>query len=372
MAANELTRKIITRLGKVKLLILLVGIGIGALLYTYAKGKPTLYTSRASVFPLTASNESSMSSSALGSILGISDAPKSFSNEASINIVELATSRRTREAVATTPVPTMGNKTVAVLLIESYNKYKTSLQPPMVIPKEDTVLAALGGEMLKAFITAKINKNGILELTFSNNEYNLISPVSYILIDKISQFYKDLKVKKARFDYDFTVRKMDSLQHVLNTYDKRAIHMANTTLFVPNERIEFTIPKENLISDKERVLRQRDASANNREEALWRLQKVTPIIETLDKPDPPFEQQRPSAMLFGFIGFMAGCFLGAILFLGDILYKYVNREIKDAVFGDETVVAEDMSTSTTVAPAEGTVLETTTVNTTSSSNTSVS
>ena len=349
MTTIELTRKIFTRLGKVKLLIIAVGLIMGALLYLYAKKKPIIYTSRASVFPLTAGNDNSGASSLLSTLTGLSDAPKSFSQEASINIVELATSRNTREAVAMERVPNMGNKTIAQLLIESANKYKSMFSQDMKMPNNDTTLAAIGGNILRAGITAKINKNGILELTFSNPEYHLISPVSYILIDKISQFYKDLKVKKARFDYNFTIAKMDSLQRVLNTYDRRAIHMANTTLFVPTEKIEYTIPKENLISDKERVLRQRDASANNKEEALWRLQKVTPIIETLDKPDPPFDQSGSSAMLFSFIGFLVGCFLGTLIFVGDILYKYINAEINDAVFGDKEVVTETVTTSTEVS-----------------------
>lgn len=51
----------------------------------------------------------------------------------------------------------------------------------------------------------------------------------------------------------FTMRKLDSLNMVLDTYDKRAVSMANTTMFVPGEKIEYTIPKENLITDKESV-----------------------------------------------------------------------------------------------------------------------
>ncbi|MEP6711147.1 MAG: hypothetical protein ABJA37_01965 [Ferruginibacter sp.] len=352
MTTIELTRKIFTRLGKVKLLIVVLGLLVGALLFIYAKNKPVTYTSRASVFPLTASNDNSGASSLLSSLTGLSDAPKSFSQEASINIVELATSRNTRDAVAMERLPQMGNKRIATLLIESANKYKPPFTKDIKLPLNDTLLEAVGGTMLKAAITAKINKNGILELTFSNSEYNLITPVSNVLIDKISQFYKDLKVKKARFDYNFTVNKMDSLQDVLNTYDRRAIHMANTTLFTPTEKIEYTIPKENLISDKERVLSQRNGAANNREEALWRLQKVTPIIETLDKPDPPFDQNSSSPVLYSFIGFLAGCILGALLFVADILYKYINAEINDAIFGDKEVVTKTITataeTSTTL------------------------
>jgi hypothetical protein len=349
----ELTRKIVRRLGKLKLLILLAGIVLAGVLFLYAKRIPVVYTAKASVFPLTASNDNSGASSLLSTLTGVSDAPKSFSQEASINIVELATSRTTREAVAMERVPELGNKRIAELLIESMNKTKSFLAASTKEPKNDTTLRAIGGTIIRDGMTAKINKNGILELTFSSTDKDIISPISYILIDKISQFYKDLKVKKARFDYDFTVRKMDSLNVVLDSFDRKAIHMANTTLFVPEERIEFTIPKENLINDKGRVVRQRDAAANNREEALWRWQKVTPIIETLDKPDAPFEEKRSSAVMFAVMGFILGCFLSCILLVADIIYKYINAEINNAVFGGEAAeaVAETNASATTTTTA---------------------
>jgi hypothetical protein len=352
LTTTELTRKIFIRLGKVKFLVLLIGVAFAVLLFLYAKKQPIIYTSRASVFPLTAGSDNSGANSLLSTLTGLSDAPKSFSQEASINIVELATSRNTRDAVAMERLPKFGNKYIAQLLIESANKYKSAFEKEIKIPSNDTALEAIGGSILKASLNAKINKNGILELTFSNADYQLISPVSYVLINKISQFYRDLKVKKAQGDYDFTVRKMDSLQEVLNAYDKRAIHMANTTLFTSPDKIEFTIPKENLISDKGRVLRQRDASANNKEEALWRLQKVTPIIETLDKPEAPFDTTSPSALMYGFVGFLLGCFVSIALLVSDILYKYINTEINDAVFGDKeesaAVVVNSSEVSTTL------------------------
>ncbi|MEO7265675.1 MAG: hypothetical protein ABIW38_12210, partial [Ferruginibacter sp.] len=166
-------------------------------------------------------------------------------------------------------------------------------------------------------------------------------------IEKIGQFYKDLKVKKAQIDYNFTVRKMDSLQSVLNVYDRRAIGMNNTTLFVPNEKIEYSIPKENLINQKTRVLGQFNGSANNREEALWRLQKVTPIIEILDKPDPPFDITKPSSILFGILGFIGGIVLFTFLLIAPILYRFAKAEIYRTVFVEGTI-SETTSTSANV------------------------
>jgi hypothetical protein len=284
-----------------------------------------------------------MANSALSSILGLTDAPKSFSQEATINIVELAQSRNTRESVVMERLPETGNKRIAELLIDSYNKTKSLFAKPIEKPANDAMLAAIGGDILKNNMTAKINKNGIMEINFSSTNEALVSPVSYILIEKISQFYKDLKIKKAKLDYDFTIRKIDSLEDVLQVFDRRAVRMSNTTLFVPSDRLQYQIPKENLVSEKDRVMRQRDASANNREEALWRLQKVTPIIATLDKPDPPYEISKPSSLMYGLIGGFAGAVLAVFILISGLLYKYAKVEMYKAIFGEGS--AEQVSTT---------------------------
>jgi hypothetical protein len=150
-----------------------------------------------------------------------------------------------------------------------------------------------------------------------------------------------MKIKKARKDYDFTLKKVDSLQAILDVYDKQAIHMNNTTLFVPISKIEYSIPKENLVSAKERVMRQRDAAANNKEEALWRLQKATPIIATLDKPEPPFDEIRTSGVSFGLIGFLLGAFLIVVFLTVPFLIEYVKAEANKAIFGSEEITQNE-------------------------------
>lgn len=346
MTNRELIKNIFLRISRLKFLLLIAGIIMAALLYLYAKRIPPVYSARATVFPLNATPDNSGATNALSSMLGLSETPKSFSQEASINIVELAQSRNTREAVALQRLPEKGNKTIAELLIDNYNKTRSYFAPAIKVPADAAALAATGGNIIKGGFFAKINKNGILEINFSSNDKDLITPVSYVFIDKISEFYKDLKIRKAKLDYDFTLRKIDSLETVLNSYDKRAVHMSKTTLFVSPERIEYQIPKENLVNEKDRVLRQRDASANNREEALWRLQKVTPIIAILDKPDPPYDMSKPSAMIYACIGFFIGILLAAVISISGILYRYAKYEAKKAIFGPTETVEPNVTTTT--------------------------
>lgn len=166
-------------------------------------------------------------------------------------------------------------------------------------------------------------------MVFSSSNEKLITPTSLILIDKISQFYKELKIKKAQFDFNFTQKKVDSLEMVLRKYDNQRINLNNTTLFVQPGKLQYIVPRENLENNKLLVLAQRNGAASNREEALWRKQKVTPIIEILDAPEPPFDVNKPSNILYAGGGFVLGCILFSLLLISGILYKYLNNTVQN-------------------------------------------
>ena len=332
MNTKELILGILNRLYKYKLVIVSVGILCGLTLFVYTKKQKPGYTAKATVFPLTNTSESSLTANTLSGILGLADAPKSFSNDAAINIIELASSRFVRESVSCERLPAFNNKTVAELLINDFNENKSLFTKDMKVPADSLSKATTGAELLKPSIAAKMSKNGVLELYFSHSNKNLITPISYALIDKISQFYIDLKIKKAKADYEFTVEKIDSLERIINNVDRRAIRLQNTTLFAP-DRLEYDIPKERVNSDKQRYVRQRDISLNNQEEALWRLQKLTPIISVLDKPTEPFEVSKKSAWMYAVAGLVGGCLIAAFLLVSGLLVHYAKSEIRESLLG---------------------------------------
>lgn len=328
----ELIRQLLKRLKKFSWVILLIAAGFGGFFYFMAKQSVLLYTSKATVFPLNSSSDNTVSSSTISNILGLSDAPKSFSGEASINIVELATSRRTREAVAMEKIPSMHNKMVSELLIEENNNHTGFMQNEKLKPPRDSLqLINLGSNLLRGGFQSKINKNGILELYFTNSNEQIVREVSYIFIDKLSSFYIDLKKKKAEIDYEFAVKKADSLLNVLNGLDKRAIALDETTFFTNEELQRYSLPKQNLAQDKSTVQSQYYYAVNNREAAAYKLQKETPIIEPLDKPEPPYDTSQKSSSLYIVMGLMLGTLIGIILVSWKIVSKFVGDELNKAI-----------------------------------------
>ncbi|MFC4263468.1 hypothetical protein ACFOWM_11290 [Ferruginibacter yonginensis] len=332
MTSQILIKNLLDRLNKFKFVILGAALILAVLLYFYVNSLPTSYSIKATVFPLTSGSDNSSASSRIGEILGANGAnSKSITDDANVNIEEVAKSRKTREAVALVRLPQFKNKTIAEVLIDNYNKYKSYSAPELATPKDTVALAATGSSLLAGYYTVKINKNSLLEVDFTSKDKDLISPTTYVLIDKISTFYKELKIKKAQYDFDFTQRKVDSFQNLINQYDKERIDINNKSIFVPPSKLQYTVPVENLENKKLLVLAQYNNAVSNREEALWRLQKVTPIIEILDRPEPPFIPVKPSKMVYAFGGFILGLILFSLIFIADILYKYANKQIKSSI-----------------------------------------
>lgn len=334
MTTADLTRLIFNRLKKFRFIILAAGLLVGVLLYFYAKRTPVTFTSRATVFPLTSSPENSGATSALSVLLGTDS--KNFSDDASINIVELAQSRTTREAVAATVIPSMGNKTIAALLVEDINNHLSWMEQKVKQPPSQEQLIVWAGGVLGSGLSASINKNNMLVLTYTGRSQDIVKEISYQFIFKISQYYIDLKREKAKRDYEFSEYKVDSLKRVLNAKDYQLIAIDKRTLFTNTSKLEFKVPVENLIMEKQMVNNQYLQAVANRENAAYKLQKATPVIKVLDKPEPPYDSQSKSGTMYGILGFFLGSFLIAGLAIAGIIFKFIRLEVTKAVFGSSS------------------------------------
>lgn len=345
MTSQELTQRILIRLKKYSILILLAGLIAGGALAFYASQKPVTYTSRATIFPLTSSGESSSASSAISALLGgNAENSKSFSEEASINIIELAQSRTTSEEVAAIRDTARGNKTIAELLVLDRKAHKGFFEPEINMPTDETQLITWAGAVLKSGLTASINKNGSFVLSYTGRDPDLVRTISYGFIDKISKFYIDLKREKAKNDFEFASSKVDSLRRVMRGKDAQLIGIDKRTMFTNTNKLEYRVPTENLIAEKQMIRQQYATAVANQQNAAYKLQKATPLIKVLDKPEPPYEVQHKSAFLYAMVGLMLGIFLTAGLLIAGILLRYLKEETSKVIFGTSK------TTSTTVTP----------------------
>ncbi len=331
MNSIELLKQLIRRLQKFSWLIVIIAVIFGAFFYYMAKQSVLLYTAKSTVFPLNGTSDPSPGNT-ISTLLGLGEGTKSFTGDASINIVELANSRRTREAVAMVKISSMNNKSVAELLIEENNRHVGFMQNTKIeMPKDSFTKVNIASNMLKGAFSAKINKTGILELYVTNSNTDLVREVSYIYISKLSEFYINLKKKKAQIDFEFAVKKADSLLLVLNELDKRAIALDESTFFTNEGLKRYNLPKINLAQDKATVQSQYYYAVNNRESAAYRLQKETPIIEVLDKPEQPYDTVQKSGFTYSLIGGVLGLIIGFLLVSWKVINKYMADELNKAI-----------------------------------------
>ncbi|MEO7801925.1 MAG: Wzz/FepE/Etk N-terminal domain-containing protein [Ginsengibacter sp.] len=330
MTTNDLLRLIVDRLKKFWYVILLAAIICSLLMVLYARTTPITYTSKATIFSLSGGTDASVS--ALSAILG-AESSKGFSDETSINIIELSQSRTTREAVAAMRIPSMGNKLVAQLLEEDVNTNRSWLEPEVNAPTDEKQLIVWGGKVLESAITATINKNNSFVLTYTGRSEPLVKIISYGIIDKISKFYIDLKIDKARTDFAFASKKVDSLRAVMNGKDNVMIARDKKSLFTPTDRLEYRMPYENMLADKQMIRTQYAQAVTNQQMAAYSLQKATPIIRVLDQPDPPYDKDSHSAVIFGIVGLFAGLIFGSMFLVSGLILKYGKLEAERAIYG---------------------------------------
>jgi hypothetical protein len=322
---------IIKRILKLKFLIILIGIIFGILLFLYAKKQPKTYTGKSTFYPLNSPADKNSSTSKLTELIGGGKSSTgNLSEDANVNIEEVARSRKTRNAVCAERLIDFDNKTIAELLIKEQNKYVGFFGKKIEIPNAKQELINVGSEILEKIYVAKFNKQNLLELLFTHKNKDLISPISYKLVAKISQFYKELKIKKATIDYNFMQMKYDSLSNVLENLDRRQIELNERTLFVKN-KIKYTIPEQNIANERLQILAQKNNAAANVEEAHRRLEKETPIIEILDSPEPPFLETKVSPLIYSVIGFVIGILFSLFVFTFGLIYKLINQQVTNSL-----------------------------------------
>ena len=321
-------------------LIVLAGVIGGLIGFTYAYFQKPVYKAS-----LTFAMEDEKSgggglSGALGlaSSLGIDLGSSAGGAFAGANLVELMKSRKLIEKTLLSPIIVNGKtQSLADYYLEFNEMKKGWDQKPLLkglsFPinadrttftlQQDSILKGLSGDIAKNNLTIaqKDKKISIINIDVSSNSEKFAKAFCETLAFETSEYYVEIKSKKARMNFEILQKQTDSIRAELNS--------AITGVATAADNV-FNLNMAMNVKRSPGARRQVDVQANtamltslvtNLEMSKMALRKETPLIQVIDKPIFPLEKEKVGklkSLVLG--GFLAG-FLTVLYLVFSSLYK---------------------------------------------------
>ena len=100
-------------------------------------------------------------------------------------------------------------------------------------------------------------------------------------------------------------------------------------------QLQYRVPTENVLADKQMIRAQYANAVANQQNAAYKLQKATPVIKILDKPEPPYKRSGKSTMVYASIGFFGGLALFSFVFIMPALLRFGKLEANKMLYGQK-------------------------------------
>ena len=307
---------------KIIFIACLIGGGLGLTLSYFIK---PIYKAELS-FAL--QDENSASGSGLGAAMGLASqfgidlgnsAGGAFTGD---NLMELLKSRAMIENTLLTPIDLDGKKQTLAHLYMIFNKLQDDWKDDAVLSKvdflpdvdrskftlhQDSVLGVFYRKILKKNLTVdKTDKKlSIIDVEVDSKDELFSKYFTEVLVKKVSDFYIDTKTKRSSQNVLVLQRLTDSVRRELNS---AITGVASTSDVNPNPNPSLQIlrvPSQHRQVDVEANGAMLTELVKNLELAKISLRKETPLIQVIDRPILPLEQEK--------IGKLKGLLIGGIL-----------------------------------------------------------
>jgi len=180
---------------------------------------------------------------------------------------------------------------------------------------------------LKKTITLKESERGMVEMTFYANSPQLLKTLSYKYIHKLTEYYKANRTQKSQDSYHFLVKRTDSVKRELMGSISRGAQYVDKNQFGIFAEQQVPIKKT---EGETQILQGMYAQlVTMREAALSQLLQDTPVLQVLDYPNPPYENDKPKLVIFFFIGLILGFVLGVIFSVFGMLKSDIMGYVKE-------------------------------------------
>jgi len=273
-------------------------------------------------------DDNSASGSGLGAAVGLasqfgidlgSSAGGAFTGD---NLMELLKSRAMIENTLLAPLEIDGKRQTLAHLYLTFNKFQQDWKSDPVLSKvdflpnidrskftlhQDSVLGVFYRKILKKNLTVEKTdkKLSIIDVEVNSKDELFSKYFAEVLVKKVSDFYIDTKTKRSSQNVLVLQRLTDSVRSELNS---AITGVASTSDINPNPNPALQIlrvPSQHRQVDVEANGAMLTELVKNLELAKISLRKETPLIQVIDSPILPLEQEK--------IGKLKGLIIGGIL-----------------------------------------------------------
>lgn len=315
-------------------LVLLTIIGTTILLLMYAVKKEVSYTSKTVFHPQEASSTPTDPLAMLftgGSGLGSGNQEM----QAILESIHLS------EMVAADTLKWQGKSISVAKLYKELNPPKAPSIDQWISQKLNALLTEKGEQKeptfkdsviqvafaLKRSLLLEENERGMVQMTITSNNPQFLRAISYEYIQKLTDYYKGNRTEKSHDNYRFLAKRTDSVKRELTGAIARGAQYIDQNQF----RLLATqeVPLKKTEGEMEILKVMYAQLVTMREAALNQLLQDTPVLQVLDYPNPPYENNKVKLFIFLIIGVVLGFILGIIFSVMGMLKRDIQTYINE-------------------------------------------
>jgi uncharacterized protein involved in exopolysaccharide biosynthesis len=189
---------------------------------------------------------------------------------------------------------------------------------------QDSLLGSIFQDINKNYlqVSRPDKKLSIIRVEVSSKDEIFSKAFTDLIVENVNNFYVQTKVKKSKSNVDIIDRQADSVRRVMNgaifsaatTMDNTPnINLTRQVLRAPIQRSQFNAEANKVILGE---------LVKNLELAKMQLRKETPLIQVIDQPIYPLNNDKPKPTIIA-VFFFLFMFLSCVVLLG----RYIFSEI---------------------------------------------
>lgn len=169
----------------------------------------------------------------------------------------------------------------------------------------------------------------LIHLKYTHSDPQLIKIISNRYVEVITNHYKKQRTEKSRKTYEFYVMRTDSVSKELEKNLRKGAKIIDEDKFRIFAQDEIPVKE---IEGQSEVLKQMYAQlVTMKESALNNLLQETPVVQIVDKPDPPYDKAEKSVISALILGIFLGVLLGVMFVVRKLLKEDIRNYLRQVM-----------------------------------------